>query len=99
MSLKIGALVAYVLTIFLANWGCRCVACRKAATKAKREQGLQRLAEGRVRHGSLHTYNNGCRCELCREAKRVYGLRSRIPKQIETARRRIAAWEAQLEQF
>lgn len=50
--------------------GCRCDACVAGHNARVRENRRQRLAEGRLSHGTRSAYDAGCRCEDCGKARR-----------------------------
>ena len=57
------------------NWGCRCDACRHAASEARRKRRQERGGNPAVHNRS--GYCNGCRCDICREAQRLYTAQRR----------------------
>lgn len=71
------------------NLGCRCPACRQAATENHRRYIERVRAEGRVlsQHGTETAYSSGCRCDICREG---HNKRSRVYKRRRTQLRRLA---------
>lgn len=57
------------------TWGCRCDACRHAATDARRKRRHERGGNPATHNRSA--YCNGCRCDICREAQRLYTAQRR----------------------
>lgn len=75
------------------NLACRCLACRRAATKQHREYLARVRTEGRVlsEHGTETAYASGCRCDVCREA---HNKRSREYKRRRTRAKKLSDGKA-----
>lgn len=58
------------------NYKCRCLMCRAAHREATARNRADRLASGRLSHGTRSAYDAGCRCVDCtrvhKEAHRAY---------------------------
>lgn len=65
------------------NGGCRCEACRQAASEyyvvRARAMGVGPARRGRT-CGLISAYHHGCRCEDCRRAARETKRRQRAQK-------------------
>jgi hypothetical protein len=48
---------------------CRCDKCRDAHNERVRRNRADRLASGRLSHGTRAAYDCGCRCAPCRAAR------------------------------
>ena len=71
MSYRHGTYTAY------ARHGCRCDACRAYQNARVARNRADRLAGGRLTHGTRSAYDAGCRCDACYQARRVaYFVRS-----------------------
>lgn len=46
--------------------GCRCEPCRTLHNAQVAKSRAERLASGRLSHGTRSAYDAGCRCEPCR---------------------------------
>lgn len=60
-----------------ARYKCRCNECREYQRARVARSRAQRLAEGRIGHGTSSGYDDGCRCEECRDAHRTRIARNR----------------------
>jgi hypothetical protein len=49
---------------------CRCDLCRETHNARVRANRADRLASGRIVHGTRSAYDAGCRCDACFEARR-----------------------------
>lgn len=45
------------------RYGCRCHGCRAAHNERVRQNRADRLATGRLNHGTRSAYDAGCRCK------------------------------------
>lgn len=54
------------------NHGCRCADCRKAHAEANRRNREDRLASGRLNHGTRSALDAGCRCVACKATKATH---------------------------
>lgn len=51
-------------------YGCRCPECVTYQRERVARNRAERLASGRLTHGTRSAYDAGCRCENCRSARR-----------------------------
>jgi hypothetical protein len=58
--------------------GCRCQECRSYQRKRNAANRRERLASGRLSHGTRSAYDCGCRCDPCKGARR--GAYDRLEK-------------------
>mgnify|MGYP007115078499 CR=1 FL=1 len=66
MSFVHGTYVAY------ARHGCRCDRCATAQRDRVRRNRADRLATGRLNHGTRSARDAGCKCPPCIETRRPY---------------------------
>lgn len=52
-----------------ARGACRCDLCVTQQRERVRANRADRLASGRLSHGTRSAYDAGCRCDLCRRAR------------------------------
>lgn len=57
--------------------GCRCEACTDRHNERVAKNRADRLASGRLNHGSRSAYDAGCRCDACKGARRAAAGRER----------------------
>jgi hypothetical protein len=50
---------------------CRCDECKDFQRDRNARNRADRLASGRLSHGTRSAYDAGCRCDDCKEARRV----------------------------
>lgn len=63
--------------------GCRCPACREAATRIRRRDRRLAIESGvpeHVEHGASAHANWGCRCEVCVEAHKAKHKTDRVKR-------------------
>jgi hypothetical protein len=79
---------------------CRCDRCRLRHNERVRRNRAERLAAGRLTHGTRSAYDAGCRCDQCRVAKadadalykrRVREREARLTGPVAIARRQEAS--------
>ncbi len=51
--------------------GCRCDVCRGYQAMRVRRNRRERVAAGRLTHGTRSAYDAGCRCPACKDARKV----------------------------
>lgn len=56
-----------------ARQGCRCATCKERQRQRVAANRADRLATGRLNHGTRSAYDAGCRCKDCRRARSLVG--------------------------
>ena len=51
--------------------GCRCAECREGQRARVARNRAERLAAGRLTHGTRSAYDAGCRCQWCKAERRA----------------------------